>query len=215
MKKTYCWEDITVEQFEQMQRVLNTDEYEEIDKQCRLAAIVMHNDEQESDYLYDLTISELKEELSCLKFMSDQFLPRMLDNGKYTINGKEYELIHSVKHMTAAQYMDYEHCLKSGEVQNIVACVLIPKGHQYNDGYNISDIKKDIYHYFPIVDALGIAAFFLKTFEVSSQLCLTYLNKQIKKAMKNEQDEKIINILNESMLKIQDSVRLLVKNGVG
>ena len=63
-----------------------------------------------------------------------------------------------IRKMTAIQGMNIQTYAGNFE-QNLVpllACVLVPKGKKYNEGYDIHKVQRAIWQYLPITDALGL-----------------------------------------------------------
>ena len=54
------------------------------------------------------------------------------------IDGIKYNILTDFKDITTAQYIDFQTFYKDFEKYycNILACFIIPEGHQYNDGYD-------------------------------------------------------------------------------
>ena len=63
-----------------------------------------------------------------------------------------------IRKMTAIQGMNIQTYAGNFE-QNLVpllACVLVPKGKKYGEGYDILEVQRAIWQYLPITDALGL-----------------------------------------------------------
>ena len=118
---------------------------------------------------------------------------------EYHIGTRDYTLLRDSSEMTTAQYIDFQSIVSLPTEENIaelMAIVLVPKGHTYNEGYNHNEIVEEIRNNFNIEDALSVASFFIKRFRrsINSLLnrvealtlwhSLTNRNKAIRQAMK-------------------------------
>ena len=83
---------------------------------------------------------------------------------KYVINGRTYTLFKDPSEMTVAQFIDFQSIYREG-FENMPAemlCIfLIPRGHQYNDGYDKQQQLEDMLQ-MNLCDALGVCGFFTK-----------------------------------------------------
>lgn len=83
---------------------------------------------------------------------------------KYVINGRTYTLFKDPSEMTVAQFIDFQSIYREG-FENMPAemlCIfLIPRGHQYNDGYDKQQQLEDMLQ-MNLCEALGVCGFFTK-----------------------------------------------------
>ena len=119
---------------------------------------------------------------------------KVAGNAKYKINGTVYTLDIAPASFTTAQYIDFTNFNRQQELAGMLSVVLIPEGHQYNDGYNMAKVKEDIGD-MPVDEALGIVNFFGKWSKRYTKTILRFLTsrkitrrmgKEKKKEMKEE-----------------------------
>lgn len=118
---------------------------------------------------------EIKEfERLSSKIAAEVVSPRQLKE-EYEINGKKYKLVTMIKDVKAAQFVDFQIYLKNYKIQNVLSIFLLPieyrwskifkksfkKVKDYNDGYDLVELQKDIYEHLTISDAITISDFFL------------------------------------------------------
>ena len=104
---------------------------------------------------------------------------------EYHIGNTDYRLMRDVNEMTTAQYIDFQTLIGEQDwyyyrLPELMAIVLIPKGCEYNEGYNHNDTVEEIREYFNVEDALSVADFFCKQFEKCIRRLLNFSVFQIK-----------------------------------
>ena len=112
---------------------------------------------------------------------------------KATVNGNQYEVDALVGHFSTAQYIDFTNYMKDTSnysyVKKCLSVFFIPKGHKYNDGYDMEAVIKDMGS-LPIDIAMSECFFFsrqfakfMRIFQSSSikKLKKTNLPKEVKK----------------------------------
>lgn len=199
------WNDITIKQFKEIERVLEMVSLDEIDRAIQLLSII---DEEDEDKYLNMDMAKFKKELSRLKFILDGIVEEVKPNfedGKYEIEGVKYSLTPSVGRMTTGQFLDYKMamCGPKPDISLLCAIVLVPKGRKYGDGYDPLQLRDNIYNYFAITDALGISNFFLSAWHALSATTLRYSIRQLKKELRKEKNLERIDIINQSIQEIQ------------
>lgn len=160
--------DLTVKQVMDIKNITTEDEME---KALELVSIIYKCNADELPYN------------DFMKKLKDINLTKPVDNfgtrSKYVINGTTYKLDKSMS-ISTAQYVDYINYQKNGDIIKTLSVFLIPKGHTYNDGYDLLKVMKDI-ESLPFKEANAIAFFFLKRLVIFIKLFLPYLIRKMKK----------------------------------
>lgn len=142
------------------------------------------------EYLYDIDPLQIPytDYLTMIRGLNEFFSKPITElkiskNGEYIINDTCYILDINPASFTTAQYIDFTTFAKDGKFNYIdmLSAVLIPKGHIYNDGYDMDKTKSDLGS-MPVDSALGIVGFFLKWSKASIKTILRFLTS--KKRMK-------------------------------
>lgn len=177
------WSDINLRQFKKIQELLEVqDDYFTMN----LVDIVFGVNSSElpavSFQKYVDELAFLNEEIKVLKAIPDTI----------TINDRVYTTNGNLTLLTTAQYIDYTNYIKRDpQYENILSIFIIPEGHTYNDGYDMSLVKKDILDI--SIDLVVSFAFFLqKQFEIYTKIFLIYLKKMVKKEVKDKKQRKEI-----------------------
>lgn len=165
------WDDITLEKFYKIQDVLaSVDEYTE----NNIKEIVYGIDTS------DMAISELgKYDISFL----EKELP--LKNVKlketYVLNGREYDSNINLTMIRTNQFIDFTTYAREKDIhyEKLLSVFIVPKGHKYNDGYNMKEVQDDILQ-MSIADVQSLAFFMMEQFRAFAIIFQRYLETEAK-----------------------------------
>ena len=169
------WKDITLRQFNKIQDLL-----QEIDEYTTLNII---------DVIYDVDSANLPamEVMNKYAHSLDFLMTTIPTNEKlkdvYTINQREYNSNINLTQMTTAQFVDYQNYTKENpvDISKCLSVFIIPKGHTYNDGYDLKQVQEDIKD-LDMVTINTLAFFFKKLYILlleTTLLCLTQETTQM------------------------------------
>ena len=135
------WEDLTWNEYEQIEQILNTDipsDYKAVHLVSVLTGVSV-------DDLERLPISQFQKLIPALDFLQTEAVTHT-HQFEYTINGREYDFKGKLTEITTAQYIDYRTYMgeEQQDIVKLMSCFLIPKGHEYNDGYDMEQVQSDI-----------------------------------------------------------------------
>lgn len=155
IKAIDSWEQLTVAQFEELCRL-----QEEHPTDCAKYII---------EYLYDvadaeqLPIIEYSAYMAGLqKFIGEPVLKaKLTPSATYTIHGRLYRVDITPADFSVAQYTDLTNYLKSGKASliDLLAVVVIPDGHLYQDGYDMRQVRSDVGD-LPLTAGFAVVGFF-------------------------------------------------------
>ena len=150
----------------------------------------------------DLPLKDFNEKCKELQFLQKE-IPNDLHVKDIKVNGREYYFDGLLGKITTAQYIDFQNYQKNNDEQKSFSVFIIPKGHKYNDGYDIEQVFNDILD-IPVPVLFSASFFFSRQFELFIRIFRRYSIKQMKKlglpkeAMENL--EKVVNLSTEMML---------------
>lgn len=135
------WNDITWNEYEQLEQILTSDIPADY-KSIHIVSLLTGKDIDEIEALPVSKFSKLAEQLSFIDIDPEYRTHKF----KYVINGREYDFKGKLDEITTAQYIDYRSYMDQDEksVVDLLSVFLIPSGHEYNDGYDIEQVKSDI-----------------------------------------------------------------------
>ena len=185
------WKDITLKQFNKIQDLL-----QEIDEYTTLNII---------DVLYDVDSANMPamEVMNKYAHSLDFLMTTIPTNEKlketYTINQREYNSNINLTQMTTAQFVDYQNYTKENpvDISKCLSVFVIPKGHTYNDGYDLKQVQDDIKD-LDMVTINTLAFFFKKLYILlleTTLLCLTQDTKKMN--IPTQKKEEILNQLKQ------------------
>lgn len=157
----------------------------------------------------DLPLKDFNEKCKELQFLQKE-IPNDLHVKDIKVNGREYYFDGLLGKITTAQYIDFQNYQKNNDEQKSFSVFIIPKGHKYNDGYDMDQVFKDILD-MPVPILFSASFFFSRQFELFIRIFRRYSIKQMKKlglpkeAIENM--EKVVNLTTEMMLTPLESFR--------
>ena len=157
----------------------------------------------------DLPLKDFNEKCKELQFLQKE-IPNDLHVKDIKVNGREYYFDGLLGKITTAQYIDFQNYQKNEDEQKAFSVFIIPKGHKYNDGYDMEQVFNDILD-IPVPVLFSASFFFSRQFELFIKIFRRYSIKQMKKlglpkeAMENL--EKVVNLSTEMMLTPLESYR--------
>ena len=157
----------------------------------------------------NLPLKEFNEKCKELQFLQKE-IPNDLHVKDIKVNGREYYFDGLLGKITTAQYIDFQNYQKNNDEQKVFSVFIIPKGHKYNDGYDMEQVFNDILD-IPVPVLFSASFFFSRQFELFIRIFRHYSIKQMKKlglpkeAMENL--EKVVNLSTEMMLTPLESYR--------
>ena len=150
----------------------------------------------------DLPLKDFNEKCKELQFLQKE-IPNDLHVKDIKVNGREYYFDGLLGKITTAQYIDFQNYQKNNDEQKSFSVFIIPKGHKYNDGYDMEQVFNDILD-IPVPVLFSASFFFSRQFELFIRIFRRYSIKQMKKlglpkeAMENL--EKVVNLSTTMML---------------
>ena len=188
--KQMTWYDVTLYQFEKLQDLIKIENEEE--RMFAIAELLL------GEEVTNLPISEFVNATKRLSFLSDEIEtktpPKNLE-----LNGRKYTVDCLLGRISTAQYIDFQNHLKGNDVAVTLSVFIIPKGHKYNDGYDMLQVIDDIKSIpIPIVNSLSF--FFSRQFKESMRIFQSYLTKEMKTMnIPKEVKENLIKVVGNSV----------------
>lgn len=159
------WYDITLGQFQELCQLGDTPDFADL---LRI--------------IYNVDLRTIP--ISTIAKYNVEFLrkptPRTSIKDHYLLNGTKYKASFDLTNLTTAQFFDFRNYAQKNDSVGVLSCCVIPEGHEYNDGYDIENVKKDLLD-LPITDAQTISFFFINQTIVLLKATESYLNNQLKK----------------------------------
>ena len=135
------WEEITWREFEQIEQVLRAD----IPKYYKTVHLISVLSNTPVEEIEKLPITEFQKLTPYVEFLTTEPEPHG-HKFEYEVNGRQYDFRGEFYNITTAQYIDYRSYMDEElkDITKLMSVFLIPKGHEYNDGYDMEQVKNDI-----------------------------------------------------------------------
>ena len=154
------FDKLTLGMYQEIREVSCDDRLEDIDKQVRILSILTGESEEE---ILHLPIAEYKSLVVKTEFLAPENVHSHPVAKKYVLGGFELIPVQDYRKLETCQYIDFQTYAPDLE-RNLVeflSVILVPKGHRYNEGYDILDVQKAIREEMSVADGVSIASFFL------------------------------------------------------
>lgn len=170
------WEDVTLGEFIQIEQITKSD----TDDNFKVMNVIAVLSGLTYDDIKNLPAAQLTKLSKDAEFISTD-VPDINKQKEYVINGTTYVLKADIPEITTAQYIDYQAIMKRQpiELDRLVAVFLIPKGHNYNEGYDFNKVVEDV-NSMRFVDAQAIAFFLRRQLSLFIVILTDYLKKNLK-----------------------------------
>lgn len=176
IKAIDSWDQLTVAQFEELCRLQK-------EHPADSAKYII-------EYLYDipdaeqLPIIEYSTYVAGLqKFIGEPVLKaKLTPSATYTIHGRLYRVDITPADFSVAQYTDLTNYLKDGKASliDLLAVVVIPDGHLYQDGYDMRQVRSDVGD-LPLTAGFAVVGFFGRWSKSYMDTILRSLTRQLMK----------------------------------
>lgn len=196
MIKSY--KELTIKKYQEIRNILEEDGGE-LNVQANIIACLSGMDVED---VMNLSLTRYNELAQNTAFLMDK--PNVTGKvpDKLIINGKECIITTNVNKLTAGQYIDYQTLIampnQEKYLANILACFIVPKNHDYSNGYDTDEIARWLSENMSILDAMNICFFFRKKYLNSIKITLTYLELQMRlmkmRAKTKELKEKMVEL---------------------
>ena len=151
---------LTLAQYQDIQAVQKDESLEDIDKHTRILSILTGVPEDE---LMHLPIPEFTELSAKAQFLSAEGFKAGRMAKKYVIGGMELIPVTDFRKLETCQYLDFQ--TYAGDLDKymaeLISVLLVPKGHRYNEGYDIIALQESIRQEMSVTDGATIVGFFL------------------------------------------------------
>jgi hypothetical protein len=188
---------LSIGKYLQIVDLCNT-EMDEIDRKVRIVGILTGLTDDE---VLSLPLPEFTECCAKAQFLDKQCPENLIPSvsKSYPVGGFVLVPVTDMRKVTAAQYIDFQTFSKDREkyIVEMLSCFLIPKGCEYNDGYDILDVHNAIKEEMSVAEVLAVLAFFFKSWTLSLRNTLTYSERMAGKVKDKTKRKKVMEAIAE------------------
>lgn len=152
---------------------------EELEMQVKVLSILSGIEEDE---IMHLPIGEYKSMVAKASFLEREDDNRHQIAKAYRIGGMELIPVNDYRKIETCQYVDFQTFAQDIEnrMPEFLSVMLVPKGHRYNEGYDVLDVQKVIRENLSVTDSLSLCGFFLTLCRNSIADTLSFCKKMAK-----------------------------------
>ena len=136
-------------------------EMDEVDRKVKIVGILTGLTEEE---VLNLPLTEFTECCAKAQFLDKECPENLIPSvsKSYPVGGFNLAPVTDMRKVTTAQYIDFITFSKDKEhnIVEMLSCFLVPKGMDYNEGYDILDVHNAIKEEMSVAEVLALLAFF-------------------------------------------------------
>ena len=134
---------------------------DEVDRKVKIVGILTGLTEEE---VLNLPLTEFTECCAKAQFLDKECPENLIPSvsKSYPVGGFNLAPVTDMRKVTTAQYIDFLSFSKDKEhnIVEMLSCFLVPKGMDYNEGYDILDVHNAIKEEMSVAEVLALLAFF-------------------------------------------------------
>ena len=201
------YDKLPLGKYMEIQEVSRNESLEDIDKQVQILSILTGVAEPE---ILHLPIHEYKELVARSGFLNPENIHYHPVARKYVLGKLELIPCRDFRKIETCQYIDFQTYAPDLDkyLVEFLSVILVPKGHRYNEGYDILEVQQAIREEMSVSDGVSLAGFFLTWCRKSIKDSLNY-SKQEAMGIKDKTKREAI------LARIAEQERLLETSGDG
>ena len=198
---------LTLGKYMEIQEVSRNESLEDIDKQVQILSILTGVAEEE---ILHLPIQDYKELVVKSGFLDPENINYHPVAKKYILGKFELIPCRDFRKIETCQYIDFQTYAPDLDkyLVEFLSVILVPKGHRYNEGYDILEVQKAIREEMSVSDGVSLAGFFLTWCRKSIKDSLNYSKQEAMRIKDKTKREEILK-------RIEEQERLLQTSGDG
>ena len=195
---------LTIGKYLEIQAVSRDESLEDIDRQAQILSILTGESEDE---ILHLPIVEYKELVAKAAFLDPEKITYHSVAKKYILGGFDLIPVRDFRKIETCQYIDFQTYAPDLDkyLVEFLSVILVPKGHRYNEGYDILEVQKAIREEMSVSDGVSLTAFFLTWCRRSIQDSLNYCRKEAMGIKDKGKREKILERITKQETLLQTS----------
>jgi hypothetical protein len=157
-----------------------------------------------------LPIGEYKELVARSQFLNPENVPYKQVAKKYLVGDFQLIPVTDFRKLETCQYIDFQTYAPDIDkyLVEFLSVILVPKGHRYNDGYDILEVQRAIREEMSVADGVTLAGFFLTWCRTSIKDSLNY-SRQMAMGIKDKTKRE------EILRRIEEQEKVLQTSGDG
>lgn len=210
-KKT--WDAISLTDYKKIVEISKRELDSDMEKDIAVVSILCEVPEKE---IYDLPIQQLQSLLVDASWIKKPFtFSHSFNTKKVKIEGEEYVVNPDINQFSVAQYMDFQNFWdkRNDHMGNLLAVFIIPKGHKYNEGYDVVELAQKLEDTISIKFWNEVCFFFLKDWLNSVKASAIYSLWVTRKMRRKMKDKEKKALLKEKEKELMEKVKAILPIG--
>lgn len=210
--KIHSWGEVTLNEYDSIMEICNDEGLSSAEKDIALIAILCGVEEKE---VWNQTVENVNRLREDIKWVSEFNYPKTIRFNSIKVGKYDCNVDVNVNNMTIAQYVDFQTYFKDAEryKAELLSVFFIPKGHKYNDGYEISDIINEIRENVSILTYNSVIFFFLQEYQNSTKDLAVYLGMMMRKRARWTKRGKLRTLFKEMAKKMMEVREMQLLHG--
>ena len=191
------YRDLPLGKYEEIVRLCR-EEMTEVDRRVAIIAVLAGLTEDE---VLHLPLDVFTDYSARSRFMERKCPENMVPavSKSYALGGMVLVPVTDIRKITAAQYIDFQNFAQDKENHfiELLSCFLVPRGMDYNEGYDVLDVHNAIREEMSVAQAIALLAFFFNGWAKSIRNTLSSSGRMVRR-IKDPETRKAL------AMKIQD-----------
>lgn len=181
----HSYKELPIGKYMIINGICKEEAYDDITKQVKIISILADMSEDE---VLHLPLPDYKTMAAATRFLEDVDHDRHKAARRYILGDWVLLPTMDYRKMETAQFVDFQTFapIVDTHLPELLSCLLVPEGHRYNEGYDITEVQRAIREELSVTDALSLSAFFLTRFKALLTHSLDYSLKMSKGLPKEE-----------------------------
>lgn len=187
---------LTLGKYMEIQEISRNESLEDIDKQVQILSVLTDVAEEE---ILHLPITEYKELVVKSGFLDPENIKYHPVAKKYILGKFELIPCRDFRKIETCQYIDFQTYAPDLDhhLVEFLSVILVPKGHRYNEGYDILEVQQAIRDEMSVSDGVSLAGFFLTWCRKSIKDSLNYSRQEAMGIKDKKKREEILERITE------------------
>lgn len=206
------WRECPINTYFELLHISEDKELDELTKNVKILSILSGLDE---DTIWKQNINKTKLMFEKIAWIKDFSFNTKAKFNKLKLGGEKYVVEGDITKFTTAQYIDFQqfYAQKDNEKYfgNILATMIIPKGKEYADGYDVAELAEKLKEEIDIVTANEIVFFSVRKLVnliAATQIFCKLTMKKLKKKLSKEDYQKLEMVMDEQLSTLINGLQL-------
>lgn len=190
------FDKLPIGRYMDIQEVSKDDSLEEVDRMVKIISILTGASEED---ILHLPIAEFTELSSRANFLTAEGFRARPIAKKYIVGKWDLIPVTDYRKLETCQYIDFKTYAQDMDANMVgmLSVLLVPKGHRYNEGYDILEVQQAIREEMSVADGAMVVGFFLTLLGKSIKDILRFSKREAMKIPDKAKREEMLKRIEE------------------